>query len=198
MDSSQVFSLLFEDFSELMAPDAMLEKEVLAHFGLLFSGYALLETGLQNCYIFWKMREYSLAGGISDQAEWDNRYDCFEKRAHASTFGELIKMLGDCSFISAQKDELNELKKKRNYFAHHFFREENDKIFSRDAMLLLIEKMDGLRRRVKAAEQYVSSAEFAMISEAYPGVDISKKLDVLCSRLKFSAQNNPCKTFGWD
>ncbi|TBN38030.1 hypothetical protein EYE42_13390 [Paracoccus subflavus] len=174
MEGSSSFSLLFEDFPELRAPEAMLEKEVLAHFGLLFSGYALLETGLQNCYIFWQLRTLQSGGRISDQAAWEVSYDFLERHAHASTFGTLLKLLSNCVFLSAYQGELDDLKKKRDYFAHHFFREENDKMFSRAAMLQLIDGMDSLRRRVKVAEQHVDSAAFAMISEIYPGVDLSE------------------------
>ena len=39
---------LFEDFPELMEADLTWEKEIYAHFGLLYMGFALLEQSLIN------------------------------------------------------------------------------------------------------------------------------------------------------
>lgn len=190
--------LLFDEFPELQSPEVLLEKEVLAHFGLLFSGYALLETGLQNCYIFWKLRLLQIEGMISDQKNWEIQYNHLEKKAHASTFGNLLNLVSDCPLLSDHLKELRVLKGKRDYFAHHFFREENDKMYSRDATLRLIGAMNALRRRVKVAEGRIDEVALSIVSAVYPGLDIPAALSKLCSDLKVDAIKSPKNSFGWE
>lgn len=71
---------LFEEFPELLLEEVNLNKEVFAHFGLLFSGYALLEAALQNCYIFWKLRHLQLNGSAASEEEWLGHHDNFKKK----------------------------------------------------------------------------------------------------------------------
>ena len=51
MNNAPDYKELFDEFPELAEPDVVFGKEVLAHFGLLFSNYANLEAGIQICYI---------------------------------------------------------------------------------------------------------------------------------------------------
>lgn len=189
---------LFEEFPELLLEEIILQKEVLAHFGLLFSGYALLEAALQNCYIFWQLRRLHLDRKITSENEWRERYDAFEEKAFGATFGNLLKMLDDCPDLASWSDELRHLKKGRDYFAHHFFREENDKMFSDDAALALIYRMNVLRARVKQSENAADTVADRIFKSMCPHVDMEKKLDAIMSQVTAEAVRNPSKTFGWE
>jgi len=189
---------LFEDFPELLLEEVILQKEVLARFGLLFSGYALLEAALQNCYVFWQLRRLHLGGKIASEDEWREHYDSLEEKAFGSTFGSLLRLLADCSDLASSYVELRSLKKSRDYFAHHFFREENDKMFSDDAALALIHRMSLLRTRVKQAETAADAVAHRFFKSIYPQVDMEEKLAETMSQMKAAAAANPSKTFGWD
>lgn len=189
---------LFEDFPELLLEEVILQKEVLAHFGLLFSGYALLEAALQNCYVFWQLRRLHLSRKIASEGEWRAHYDTFEEKAFGSTFGSLLRLLTDCSDLANSFVELSSLKKSRDYFAHHFFREENNKMFSDDAALALIHRMSLLRTRVKQAENAADTVAHSFFKSMYPQIDMEKKLAETMSQIKTAATANPSRTFGWE
>lgn len=114
-------SELFEAFPELTEAYALYEKEVLAHFGLLFSAFADLEAALQMFYIFSGLRTELQTKKISSEAEWTASFDRYEARSFKATFGSLLAMVSDFSTISDLLHELTLLKKYRDYFAHHFF-----------------------------------------------------------------------------
>ncbi|VDS07689.1 hypothetical protein PARHAE_00867 [Paracoccus haematequi] len=190
--------LLYEEFPELEGKNIIIEKEVLAHFGLLFSGYALLEAGLQNCFIFWKLCSRVKDRSVSDGEQWKLLYDSFEHKAQASTFGALLRLLEDCTPLLVQQDELKLLKRKRDYFAHHFFREENKNMFSSEVKILLISRMNVLRRRVKASEEKVDVATLEILKDLYPKTDVIKMIDGLADDLKSQAMANPPTHFGWE
>jgi hypothetical protein len=189
---------LFADFPELLLEGVILQKEVLAHFGLLFSGYALLEAALQNCYVFWQLRLLHLGGKIASEDEWRAHYDTLEEKAFGSTFGSLLKLLSECPDLANSFGELRSLKKGRDYFAHHFFREENDKMFSDDAALTLIHRMSLLRARVKRSENAAGAVAHHIFKSMYPQVDMEQKLAETMSQMKAAAVANPSKTFGWE
>ncbi|MDQ1900641.1 hypothetical protein RAH32_09340 [Paracoccus sp. WLY502] len=191
-------SLLFEDFPELCSDGIMLEKELLAHFGLLFSAYSLLETSLQSCYVFWKLGQIFSKGQIKNQEEWRLHYDSLEKKAHDSTFGGLLRLLDDCHLISALQEELGLLKKKRDYFAHHFFREEVRNMFTQEARLLLMSRMNILRRRVETSEKQVGLVASSIIERLYPRLDVDSMVKELSEKMKADAISSPQTVFGWE
>lgn len=191
-------SELFEEFPELAEPDVILSKEVLAHFGLLFSTYADLEAGVQNCYTIWQLRAALLDGKIKTQIEWVEMYDVFENKAFASTFGSLLKLVSGFDQLTPHMSTLDSLKKKRDYFAHHFFREENNKLFSSESTLHLLSRMHVLRKEVGAASQIVAAIHAEMMQSLYPSRDLNAEItaDTVC--IKEGYFNNPSKEFGWE
>lgn len=191
-------SLLFEDFPELPCGGVVLEKELLAHFGLLFSGYALLETSLQNCFIFWNIDKIFLEEQIENEGEWQMHYESLEEKAHASTFGALLRLLDECPEISDFQEELGVLKRKRDYFAHHFFREEVRNMFTREARLLLISRMNILRRRVKNSERQVDRVASSIVERLYPRLDVDSMMKKFSEKMKADAISNPQTVFGWE
>lgn len=175
MRSEQDF---FADFPELLDAEVNWGKEVLAHFGLLFSSYALLEASLQNCITFWRKLMFVQTIDRKNTheeliAQWEQEHDKVEQLAIASTFGSLLKLLTDCPFLDGCRDELLSLKAKRDYFAHHFFRETASFHVSDALRLRMLRSMDALRLRVKEAEDFADSAVTAMHAKLYPTKDLN-------------------------
>ncbi|MEM0990844.1 MAG: hypothetical protein AAGK00_18405 [Pseudomonadota bacterium] len=190
--------LLLDEFPELQFEDVDLSKEVLSHFGLLFSGFALLEAAIQNCFVFWKLHSALLAGEINSQDDWVHRHKSLETSAFAATFGTLLKLTADCPDLASNMNALKSLREKRNYFAHHFFREENVKMFSDESRLDLIWGMNAVRLEVKQVEIALKTVSEKLLFRIYPNLDIQKELDSAVETLKADALKNPSPAFGWE
>ncbi len=198
MSDDDDLNLLYEEFPDLISDGNLLQKEVFAHFGLLFSGYALLETGLQNCFIFSELHRCVVEKKVLCRQDWRAAYDALEAKSHASTFGTLLKLLDSCPQLAECKDELSSLKSSRDYFAHHFFREENGKMFSDEGRIRLISRMNVLRRRVKLLEEKVDDAGLSIIELIYPHLNIPGAIDQLLGKFKAEAVANPSSAYGWE
>ena len=120
IDGDQIADMI-NDFPELAGNEVNLHMEVLAHIGLLFSRYALLEASLHNCFIFWRVRRIKSAKPEITRFEWSSHYDKYVKKAYKLTVGQLIEKLQDCPEIRTENKELRYLQNSRNYFSHHFF-----------------------------------------------------------------------------
>lgn len=189
---------LLDDFPELEANDIVLGKEVLAHFGLMFSGFANLEAGLQNCYLFWQLHTALINGEVASEDDWLVLHSKFEDEAFAATFGRLITLLSECPDMQFVADELKALKHSRNYFAHRFFREENDKMFNDDATLKLMSRMNVLRREVKKCEASVDQVSTHFFHLIYPNVDMKSNVAAFAQERMEEISINPPKDFGWE
>jgi hypothetical protein len=93
MPENHNYAELFEVFPELAESDVIFSKEALAHFGLLFSVFADLETGVQSCYTFWQLRNELSKGEIKTEQKWVERYDALEAKAIKATFGSLLGLV---------------------------------------------------------------------------------------------------------
>ncbi|UWP92512.1 hypothetical protein K3X13_01195 [Aliiroseovarius crassostreae] len=189
---------LFSDFPELKTDNVDFSKEVLSHFGLLFSAFGLLEAGLQNHLIFWRMHQDVQRNKKRSLEEIEKDYALLEERAFAATFGGLLKLLQDSDDIIALDEELRRIQKTRNYFAHHFFREENDKMFSDEAKLALIAAMNIARRDVKRTELAIGKATEALIDKLYPNRDWRTEVDEFMKERRSHSQEISTFRFGWN
>lgn len=197
MASDSDFTDLLEDFPELEDPDIILKKEVLSHFGRLFSAFADLEGGLQNCYIFWQL-EVSVLDGEATPENWAPLNDELEGKAIAATFGSLLRLVSGCKELDSNMENLNRLKKVRDYFAHHFFREENDKIFSDETTMRLISKMNEVRKSVKEEDARVDKIGMALFQKLHPSRDLNAEIKAETVRAKEAILSDPSKSFGWE
>ena len=115
---------LVAEFSELGDEDATLQKEVYAHFGLLFFKFSLVEHSLINIVTFHHVGNEQSQGKIQCKFQWEKVYDSGYKIAKKMTFGNLVRAVGRLDEFNSLKTKLSEIKECRDYFAHHFFREE--------------------------------------------------------------------------
>ncbi|NVO55105.1 hypothetical protein HW561_04780 [Rhodobacteraceae bacterium B1Z28] len=198
MHADEDIQQLLKDFPELEGGDFILGKEVLAHFGLLFSGFANLEGGLQNCYLFWQLHIALINGEVGSKNDWLALHSKFESEAFDATFGRLVNLLGDCPDMKFLADDLKALRHSRNYFAHRFFREENDKMFNDDAILKLMSRMNVLRHEVKKCEGSVENVSTHLFQVIYPNVDMKSNIAAFAQERMEEISVSPPKDFGWE
>lgn len=115
---------LVAEFSELSEDDIVLPKEVYAHFGLLFFKFSLVEHSLINALMFHHIGQELAAKRIKTKAQWEEAHDRGYDGAKKKTFGNLVKAIVEIQEFAPFANELTKIKSHRDYFAHHFFREE--------------------------------------------------------------------------
>lgn len=197
MPDNSDYEILLAEFPELQLSDIVIEKEALAHFGLLFSGFARLEAALHNCYIFKELPKEVVKGNIKSEDAWRNKYDELEKNAFKATFGSLINMVSDYREIEDCLEDLRELKKSRDYFAHHFFREENEKLFHNESAMFLISEMNKLRKEVQKVEKFIEIASNELFSKMYPAVNLEDKITEELERVRNTSPEHYSVSVGW-
>ncbi|HUS54666.1 MAG TPA: hypothetical protein VMY41_11760 [Thermohalobaculum sp.] len=75
MHSEITKDTLIEEFQELGEEDVILQKEVYAHFGLLFFKLALVEHSLINFYVFNTVYEDYRRGILTNKLQWESPFD---------------------------------------------------------------------------------------------------------------------------
>lgn len=198
MPEDHDYAELFEVFPELAESDVIFSKEVLAHFGLLFSVFADLETGVQLCYTFWQLRNELSNGEIRTEQKWVERYDALEAKAIKATFGTLLRLVDGFDKLEPYMEKLHTLKNRRDYFAHHFFRAENDKMHSNEAILHLLWRMHVLREEVDVLSKLVSTVHGEMLQAFYPHRDMASEISADVTRLAEEYFENPSTKVGWE
>ena len=165
---------LIEEFPELAQPDALLQKEVYAHFGLVFMSFGLVEHSLINIITFKDAASVFPFPDERDQTGWGNEVDKAYASAVALTFGNLVKKVSAIpEFIDLRKS-LDEAKRLRDYFAHHFMREESRFSTSDDGCWLLLSKIAVVRRQIKHLDE-----------------ELKVPFGAMCQRLKIPLPSEP-------
>ena len=198
MRSEPQISTLIEEFPELAANDVNWDKEVYAHFGLLFSGYALLEASLQNCFVFREVQAAWVAKRVTNHAEWIIEYDLLEKKAFSQTFGNLIRLVSNYTEFQPHSAKLKELKRKRDYFAHHFFREEMANMLIPERVPSLVAALNRQRQAVNSAELLCQQISEEMIKSVAPAMNFDEEVLRTMASLKASLEVNDTDKFGWE
>ncbi|MCJ8052468.1 hypothetical protein GB928_000150 [Shinella curvata] len=150
---SDIRAALLDEFPELAAKNVILPKEVYAHFGLAFFKFALIEHSLINIIVFSTVGQKFAAGEVRKKSEWEQAFDAAEAKAVACTFGNLVRYAIEIQEFSSLADKLKEAKTLRDYFAHHFMREEAGFFSSEDGCWLLLEKIREVRRKAMSLEE---------------------------------------------
>ena len=136
MHYEQMRKVLLCEFPELTAPEVNWNKEVFAHFGLLFMGFGLLEHALINAVMLSSAAQ-EFAREKSSTGAWPDLIDKHYERATKLTFGNLSKELTKRPDFSPAKSSLDQAKGLRNYFAHHFMRVDSDLMTQDNGCLVL-------------------------------------------------------------
>lgn len=166
---------LFEDFPELMEADVTWEKEIYAHFGLLYMGFALLEHSLINAATIKLGIDEAKQQRVRKLEEWQVLHDKAFVKASSQTIGNLIKVVSRIREFSDLENKFSEVKKVRDYFSHHFFRREAAHMSDRTAALSLLVDIRAARLLVDDVEaeaklrysKYIKRMGWPEIEEAY-------------------------------
>ena len=114
---------LVEEFPELKLAEINLSKEVFAHFGLLYMGFALLEHSMINAATIQLAIDEAKLQKIRRLEQWEAIFDVSFGKAIKLTFGNLARTVRGISEFKDLSDDLGEVKKIRDYFSHHFLSE---------------------------------------------------------------------------
>lgn len=144
---------LISEFPELSNGDVILQKEVYAHFGLAFFKFALVEHSLINIVTFHFAGEQLKAGLTRTEEQWVKSIDDGERQAIALTFGNLVKKVTAIEEFVELSNQLSQTKKLRDYFAHHFMREEAALFSSDEGCWFALEKIAEIRNQTLELEE---------------------------------------------
>lgn len=115
---------LIAEYPELSEEGIILQKEMYAHFGLLFFKFSLVEHSLINALLFHHLGTMLKAGKITNRRQWEEQWDSCNADVCGKTFGTLVGRLIKVQEFRDLAVQLRQAAKHRNYFAHSFFREE--------------------------------------------------------------------------
>jgi hypothetical protein len=105
-------------------------KEVFAHFGRAYYYAGAMETGLACILLYLdflaKQKPKIKAAGPQNfnRPKYDVEFDAFMKSQHAKTIGNLMKRIHELTDVEEPlKTQIGIAKARRDFLAHHFFRE---------------------------------------------------------------------------
>lgn len=137
------------EFPELLEPDLVLTKELYAHFGLLFFNFSLVEHSMINTLTFHHVGKLYQRKEIKDSAHWQKIFDDGYAAAAKLTFGNLSRKLTKIEEFDSLGPDLLKAKRSRDYFAHHFFREEVPFYMSDEGCWHLLYELGQVRQQFK-------------------------------------------------
>lgn len=167
-------------------------KETFAHFGRAYYMANVFEAGLaialmQLDFLAEVKRKFIASDKKDfDRKQYETDFDNFMDRQHAQSLGNLLKSAKRFNEIPSDfHAELLELKKQRDFLAHHFFRERSVEFISRrgkDSMISELEAaheifiradraldkiMEPVRRQLGFDEAMINSMQEKLVQEAY-------------------------------
>jgi hypothetical protein len=135
-------------------------KELFAYFGRAYYMANVFETGLAiavlNLDFLTETANKIRQNGKTrfDRSAYEAEFDDFMNQQHAKTLGNLIKRLNELIEIGEpMKSLLSESKSKRDFFAHHFFRERSEAFVSRTGRDSMIEELERAHDLFKSADR---------------------------------------------
>jgi len=118
-------------------------KEVYAHFGLAVYFSQVLEHGLVNALVFSDLLPRR-AGHPMPKEEWFKEFDAFMDQHFETTLGKMIRGLKNVISVPQNLESLlAEALKKRNFLAHHYFKDRSTEFMTkigRDKMILELQE----------------------------------------------------------
>ncbi|MCP4142428.1 MAG: hypothetical protein GY755_19495 [Chloroflexi bacterium] len=157
---------LMAEFPELSLDDVLFEKEIYAHFGLLYFKFALVEHSLINISTFSHVGSEFHSGKIKTKNQWEASFDAGYEVACDQTFGNLINRIIKEPEFTILEPRLKELKHIRDYFTHRFFREEILHFSDENSCWRLLIELAKLRHSTIAVEQLLKPP-FATMCKRY-------------------------------
>jgi hypothetical protein len=121
-------------------------KTVYAHFGLAMYLAQVLEHGLANALICAELLPRR-AGKPVPRKQWEAEFDTFMDQQFQQTLGRLIRALKSATSVPPDLEGLlTAALEKRNFLAHHYFRERAEAFMSREGRDNMIEELEGVHK----------------------------------------------------
>lgn len=137
-------------------------KTVYAHFGLALYLAQVLEHGIVNALVYLQLLPQR-AGKPIPREEWKIEFDSFMERNFQATLGRMIKNLRAVVSVPAELEEsLSKALTRRNYLAHHFFRERAEDFMSSRGREEMIAELEAAQSIFSAADEQLSEVTRAV------------------------------------
>ena len=147
-------------------------RDVYAHFGLAMFLAQCLEHGLVNALIFAKLLPNEAAahkGGhkVFDRSRYEARFDIFLEKQFKETIGSLITLLRRATAVPTDLEAaLMESKEKRNFLAHHYFRDRDEQFISRVGRDAMIAELEDAQRLFQRTDDQLNTAVEPLMRKA--------------------------------
>ena len=134
-------------------------KNVYAHFGLAMYFAQVLEHGLVNTMMCAELLPRRAGKPVPKKA-WEAEFDAFMNEQYQKTLGRLIHALKNATSVPPDLEGLlTEALEKRNYLAHHFFRERAEAFMSWKGREKMIEELHGAQKLFDDADARLTVVE---------------------------------------
>jgi hypothetical protein len=151
-------------------------KEVYAHFGLAYYHASVLETGMANAIMQadflgrWKKKIDAEGKQSFDRSVYETEFDAFMQRQNEQTFGNLIKRFSSTFSISQDlQAKIIQSKDKRDFLAHHYFRERAEKFANREGRDQMISELEEIRELFRGIDKEVE----LLVAPIFPQLGIN-------------------------
>ncbi|GAB2902551.1 hypothetical protein GCM10027046_34640 [Uliginosibacterium flavum] len=164
-----------------MTPDEHV-REVYAHFGLAIYCSQVLEHGIGNTLVYASLIPSNL-GKIRSRTEWEEKFDGFLGAHFDKTLGRMIAALKSEIAIPVELESmLTEALKKRNWLAHHYFRDRSDEFLNERGREIMIEELKATQTLFSDADERLEAAT-KPLREKYGFTDerLEKYFDEYCA-----------------
>jgi len=122
-------------------------KELYAYFGLAFYCSSVLEHGIANAILILELLDG--LGGAKTRREWEMLVDKHFEESFSQTFGKLKNRLSRHNDrFQELKDVMSDIEKcvgERNFLAHHFWRENAMRWFTRTGREAMVQRLEQAR-----------------------------------------------------
>jgi hypothetical protein len=160
-------------------------KTVYAHFGLAIYLSQVLEHGIVNAIVCVDLLPKRTVRPVA-RNRWIEELDSFMDRHFETTLGKMIRSLKDVISVPEDlEDLLTAALKKRNFLAHHYFRERATEFMSRQGREEMINELENAQALFVQADGKLEEV-IKPVRERYGLTDeqINKSYEVLRSQIK--------------
>lgn len=127
-------------------------KTVCAHFGLAIYLAQVLEHGLANALMCTELLPRR-AGKPVPRKQWEEEFNAFMEQQFKHTLGRLIQRLESITSVPDDlEDLLTEALAKRNFLAHHYFRERAEAFMSHSGREQMIAELQEAQKLFERAD----------------------------------------------
>lgn len=157
-------------------------RDVYAHYGLAMYLAQTLEHAIVNAMVILRLPE--------KEKYTRQDIDEFMEGSFQKTLGALLKQLkAEISFPPDLESVLVEALNRRNYLAHHYFRERAETIVTRNGRTLMLHELQSDQRLFeKADEQLAKAMKSLRLTHGATDSAYEAEYKAMCQRLGISPQ----------